>query len=447
MAHSQNRDYGWGILQLWINWLIGSSALTLLVVLSLWVKPLYMPFVAFGLQFVLFVLIRRNREQRLPSCYILPFIVSRVLFWSGVVMVAINLVYSGTLVDLMFNPEQINREIPFICMLIVAPISTIISGWGYKKRLKLSFCRDCRMRHGIHAERGLLGVIFSQVGHYQVELMLWLSAAMTIVGWGYYALLYVNSSLTVPDRFIFFWLPTLLWLAAAIYLALRYIGIWGYYCQNVAGSFSRYGTYTQLRFIIVWDNYIALLPPETETDKKIDLDDKFDSPVTCTISKVDKVETETARQYFDSRSGVHGYTDVRFMYANSHYNPDCNIFHYLCFLNDEQKAELDTKYPRVKWCSLSEVASLINNKETNPLFAAEIVRLHTVATTWKTYDAQGRRRYKIKHYRPTFQIRDIHKWDVDYNDPHWLYVADNNQDVPFYRCRKFWRKYINGIGQ
>ena len=59
---------------------------------------------------------------------------------------------------------------------------------------------------------------------------------------------------------------------------------------------------------------------------------------------------------------------------------------------------------------------------------------------WKTYDRDGRRLYPIKNYRPTFRFRDFKTWDVDYNDLHWLDVATNNEDKPFYRLRRFWRK-------
>lgn len=66
---------------------------------------------------------------------------------------------------------------------------------------------------------------------------------------------------------------------------------------------------------------------------------------------------------------------------------------------------------------------------------------------WKTYHSDGTRRYAIKHYTPTFRLRDLHKWKIDFNDPKWLRVADNNEDVRYYRLRRFWRKYINGIGE
>lgn len=59
---------------------------------------------------------------------------------------------------------------------------------------------------------------------------------------------------------------------------------------------------------------------------------------------------------------------------------------------------------------------------------------------WKTYDREGKRLYPIKHYRPTFRLRDLKDWDVDYSDTSWFAVAENNQDRPFFRTRKFWRK-------
>lgn len=438
------KDNGWGIFRLWINWLIGSGAITVLVILSLWLRPIYLPFAAFGFQFLLFMLIRHNRESCIPSCFILPFVISRVLFWTGIVMILVNFLYSSTLIEHLFEASELNRDIPFICVLITSPITAAISGWGYLRRHKISFCRDCQMRNGTPAERGFLGMIYKQVGSYQVGMLFWLSAVLSIIGWSYYALLYVNTNLSVPDKFVFFWIPTLLWFFSAVYLAARYIGIYGYYRQNVEGSIGRHGTSTLLRYIVIWNDYIAIRPPETDSDKKFTLDEKYDTPVSIYTNRVEDLPLPIVQACFSDNTGVES-PEVRFMYANLVGNADCNILHYLCFLTDEQKAGFDRANTTCQWLSLSEIAFMINNRLFNPLLSAEIIRLHTIATAWKTYDSDGRRRYKVKNYRPAFRISEIHGWDVDFNDPHWLYVADNNQDTPFYNLRRFWRKYVNGI--
>lgn len=438
-------DYGWGIFRLWTNWLEGSGAITLLVILSLWVKPLYLPFIAFGMMAVLYYQIRRNREIRLPSCYILPFVVTRVLFWTGLVMILLNLVYNTPLAGYFLDISKINRDIPFICVLITSPITTVIAGYSYLRRHRGSFCRDCQMRNGTPAERGFLGMVYTQVGMYQVGMLFWLSAVPAIIGWIYYALLYVNTDLSLPDKFVFFIIPFLLWLFAAIYLGVRYIGLWGYYKQNIEGSLERHGAYTLVRCIVIWDNYIGVCPPETDADKKISLDDKSDTPLSIYINRVESLSPIQAESYFTNFSGVR-HPDMRFMYANLVGNADCNILHYLCFLDDSQKDDFEKHFPSCRWLTLNEVANMINNHKLAPLMSSEIIRLHTIAMAWKTYDSKGRRRYKIKNYRPTFRICDIHKWDIDYNDPQWLYIADNNQDTPLHALRYFWRKYISGVG-
>ena len=58
----------------------------------------------------------------------------------------------------------------------------------------------------------------------------------------------------------------------------------------------------------------------------------------------------------------------------------------------------------------------------------------------KPNDREGRRLYDIKHYQPTFRLRDLHKWDVDYDDETWLRVRQLNQDKPLWRLRSLFRK-------
>ena len=72
-----------------------------------------------------------------------------------------------------------------------------------------------------------------------------------------------------------------------------------------------------------------------------------------------------------------------------------------------------------------------------PVLCDEIFRVYTVAMAWKTYHRDGRRRYAIRNYRPSFRLEDIHKWDVDYEDPQWLRVSKINQDSPFWFIKKY----------
>lgn len=94
---------------------------------------------------------------------------------------------------------------------------------------------------------------------------------------------------------------------------------------------------------------------------------------------------------------------------------------------------------RGRWYNLSQVERLLHNRELTPMLASEIHRLHTITMAWKTYDAEGRRLYKVKNYHPIFRLDGICDWDVDFNSPKWLDVARLNEDKRFFRLRKLWR--------
>ena len=64
--------------------------------------------------------VRANRRKKMPSCYILPFLATRIFFWTAVVMVAVLYLYSRHLIENIFDGDTINAEIPFITVLIIA---------------------------------------------------------------------------------------------------------------------------------------------------------------------------------------------------------------------------------------------------------------------------------------------------------------------------------------
>ena len=41
-------------------------------------------------------------------------------------------------------------------------------------------------------------------------------------------------------------------------------------------------------------------------------------------------------------------------------------------------------------------------------------------------------------------LRDLPKWQVDYDDQTWFDVAHNNEDRPFFRLRRIWGR-LTGI--
>lgn len=431
------------ILKLWTAWIYSTGPLILLLLLSLWVRTLYIPFVALGLELALFTCVRINRNKPEPGCYLLPFIVTRILFWSAMVMFLINGLHMRWLEHHIFDPSAGNADYPYITILVLGPLATLISYVCLYRQKKLSFCLDCKMRHGTPAERGYLGILFTQEGQFQNSFLGLISLAITVVAWGYYFIAYDNSYFSRHDEFFYVIVPVTLWTLSAIYLGVRYIGIWAYYRQRSDEHQMQNGLTTTLRYMLIWDNYVGLLEPSEDPDSVISVRTVYDTPTLIQIRYRQKVSYDDFHHYFSALTHI-DHADIRFLYSTLVGNPEGNLFHYIVYLTDSEKEEIDKRYKRVKWCTLREVSELINNKEMAPLFSAEFIRLYTIAMAWKTYTAEGKRRYLIRNYVPTFCIRDIKNWDVDYNDIRWLDIARNNQDVPMYGLRRFWRKYVSG---
>ena len=57
------------------------------------------------------------------------------------------------------------------------------------------------MRHGTPAERGYLGILFTQEGQFQNSFLGLISLAITVVAWGYYFIAYDNSYFSRHDEF------------------------------------------------------------------------------------------------------------------------------------------------------------------------------------------------------------------------------------------------------
>lgn len=431
-----------GIFNMWTTWAIAVGALIAVLIVSLHISAPWLPLVTFGIEFLIFILIRRNRESRMPMCYLLPFLVTRILFWSGVIMVVINLMFELEIIFDYVAHENINSEIPFIALLIIAPVASIVAFWAYKRDSKLAFCEDCVIRHGTVAERGFLGNLFSQEARYQVKLLMNFSIALTVISWTYYFMIYINVNLNAVDKLVFFWLPVILFTITLISLGIRYFTLWMYYCQDLEGSVVRNGSFSKVRYMIFCGDKILLKKYNTLHDAPFVLENKYDTPSQLNIRYTDRVAKADSKIYFNALTGLEEY-EIRLLYINTNFSDDCNIFHYACFIDDIES----TTNSRLEgeWLTLPELNKLVESNDVSQMFKSEYDRIYTISMAWKSYDRKGRRLYNMRNYQPTFRLQDIRDWDVDYNDREWLFVSKNNQDRPYYKIKRFWRRIINGV--
>lgn len=359
-------------------------------------------------------------------------------------MAAYNFGYSEWFSTNIYSFEPIAQPHIFISQLAIGTTTLGVALWTRFKGRKLSLCRNCMIRFGNPAERGFLGRMFSQEGRFQNDSLIVLSLLGACMAWGYNLLTFISEDIVTTNEYIYAGFTIAIFLIAEAYITIRYIGVWSYYCHKEEVIALNSITMTNLRYIVIWDNYIALKRFESDPDGELSDRPFFDTPITFGLAFRHNVTQNDAEKYFKTKTNIDG-VDIRFMYSTIGSNADCNIFHYLCFVNDEQKVKIEASNPDVQWFSIAKLLSYVKHEQADTLLCAEVNRMLNIYMASKAYNSDGTRRYSIKHYSPIFRLRNIKAVDIDFGSPKWLYIADNNEDKPLFRIRRFWRKYINAM--
>lgn len=425
------------IFTLWLNWTIGVGALAVPEFAGLFVPKLWLPIIILALILLLFLYRNTGRKFQASSCDLIQTLCFRTLWISALIMLLIGVIYTRGFIFLIYPEEMLNPSIPYLGILIIGPVSTLVCVVGMLQGHDSKVCHDCIVNYGTASERGFLGKIFFQESSYQLRTLLILSVGISVFAWIYYAIFYINVNLNSYDRFIYNWVPTLVFIFSSIFFGMRYFSLWGYYYNHIELNPHVRMNGSGVRFIILCDDNIFLGRGEDFHDTPDG--NKYDTPVAVTLSHKNAVSIEEAQEYFHNMCGLEpDEYSIRFMYKSTDLSGLSNVFHFICSLPSKEVLEATTLNGR--WFNLSQLQRLLYNHDLSQVMAAEIHRLYTVTMAWKTYNIEGRRLYKMKNYRPAFRLKGISDWEVDFNNPQWLDVARFNEDKPLFRLRKLFRR-------
>ena len=424
---------------LWINWALSVGSLAMTVFLGLYVTKLWLPAFALGFAFILMGRINRLNESHSGICNMLPYIAVRILLVTAAVMVAINLYYMKFIDPEEYLLGRANKNIPYITILVLAPVTMALSIWGYVMRHNIPFCHRCTVEHGTPHERGFLGRVIDIETRYQLRMLIFLSVIVTLYSWIYYITTYSNVNMNPSDKYYYIGVPVALYVLSLVYLAMRYFRIYMFYRENIVGDASSSELTTILRYILICDDHVFLHKTYLDEETVID------TPAMVRIPYRERMTPYDATINFSLVSGIDNNADIKFLYENSNHHADSNIFHYLCVIHS--RSEVENSRLDGEWFSQHQLERMHAHGELSGLLMSEIHRVYTVMMAKKTYDKYGYRLYDIKHYKPTFRLKELEVFDGDFNDPRWLLVAKDNEDRPFFRLRKFWRKHVKGYEQ
>lgn len=425
------------IFGLWRNWAVAVGLLTVLTICApivprQWLAPLNVVFFL-GLQWMHSVL----RKRDIPSCSRLIQEVSAVILVTAVFVIGLHFFVRG---DGYYelNGQPFLEDSPVIAILVTAPVAAIVTLVFLLNRREPRVCQRCKARFGNVIEHGFIGGLFQREWRYQTGLLFALSLLLAVVDWGYYLVHYINTNLNRADLFFFIWMPLVMYVLSLIYLGGRYYSLWVYYCQNDEGHYVEKPGGTTLRYLIL--NGDKLFVNIVDTGLKYDNGasvKRFDTPAVVHTDYYERENIHMAIRLFEQKTGIRN-ADIRLAYSSPDSVTYQNMFHYFAFLPDSDVVA-DSKIEG-EWFTWGHLRQMASQRLLSTDLVSELNRVYKVAMAWKTYDEHGRRLYSIKHYRPTFRLRDIKNWDVDYDDVHWLTVADLNQDSFWYPVRRLFNR-------
>lgn len=423
------------------SWVISVGCLVSLSLISMWIPMFWVPFIGLCMSLMLYHIQRRASKEKPQVCGRITYVVNLALLWSSLIMIACYIVlnYTDWVSEVWLKKVPVNLEIPYIPILITGPITVLICSWLLARGRKHPYCRKCVINNGDPAERGFIGRVFDQESNTQMWLLLILSLLLTIGEYAYYLIAFITTNLNSSDTFYFGWVPAIVFGMSLIYLSLRYSGLLAYYSRELSGSVFQHGNFSMVRFIVVSGDHLLLAEPENTSNLVNLQNSKFDTPSVLTVAYHKRLTDWEAANYFKGTAGIDA--KIRFLYRTDTEDSGSNIFHFAAIIDDTNLIEGSRL--RGEWVTLSALQMMMDQQLVSPLLMSEIHRIYNITMAWKAYDRTGMRLYDIKNYRPAFRLRDLPNWDVDYNDSTWLQVADNNEDRPFFRLRRLWRKYIS----
>lgn len=416
---------------MWRNWAISFGAIILPLVFSLFTRLTWLPFIALAEVYVLASLRRAEMLAPLSRCSVVSTIVIRTLTLSAAIMIIINILCTDFLIPTVFHMRVFNSEIPFIVCLIEAPVTVFFCILSLFEGLDSKGCRDCQRRNGYYAGDSMAATLYYREARYQTSVLLTLSIAMGIVEYFYYFARYINANFNDPDRFFFVYMPIAVYALSLPILYFRYTNMGAIYTSMLKSTGAHHDG-TLVRYLIFCGDNMLLRQND---------DEKWDTPAEARIPHHMPVGEYEARHMFSEITGNEAF-GIRYCFTNRAFASNTKMTHYAVFLENETDMPADDT--RV-WFNPYLLDNALAANALSPVLANELYRIHTITMAWKTYDREGRRLYPIKHYRPTFRLRDLREWTVDYDDETWFDIAGSNEDRRFFRTRRLWNRITNLI--
>lgn len=435
------------IQQLYSFWKNLSVALLLIIILQvvgIFLAPLYTIVAALLGILVLYAIIYRDKTSQHPTYMLICYGLMMSFINFTVVTLVINLLYEWGVIT-NFDEEFIIFHGPHISVILMAPICCIVLTVSYLLRRTLR--RKFDHRFNIRTDtfiKGKLGAILTRESRHQILLLIGLFALISVIQWSYYVFVY-NKGYAPTDRdlYVFFWLSTGIYVGYEIYLFVHN------YSLNMdlkesgdiitPGELNVMAPKTYYRCYVICDDKMFLsfdCKDAENPDHNV-----LDTPFFFSESGIPMPE-ENVKRMIEKETGVEN-GELRFLYGFQAPGLERHsVLRYFYFLDGKPEDYPTLQLPRGEWKTYNEINKVFRNRPHSmaSFLVADTARIITITRTAAIFDENGYRKMKIHNYVPTFNLVDMRSSDLDYQSEKWIEVSKFNEDVPFFRIRRWFRR-------
>ena len=430
---NSNNVYG-----LWKNLTVCMIAVIATLVFSK-ILPYYLsPVVALLVASGLYVYIYNERFNNIKSCMVPTIAILYSIVVYAFLTIILNLMHVWGLFEMPH--EFIFFTDPFIPALILNPVSCIVLIIVYIQRRHLKMCVDCRSRRSLGGQRGAGGILNSEA-HIQLKNFIIMSGVLSLAVWAYYQFDYINVNINGRDDYVFTWLSVIGVFLDWTYFSWRYYNLYLDLKENneiiTPAELRDMTAKTYLRFYVVCGNYMYLT--EHAVDAHFGKGEVLDTPF-FTRQTMNGMLGEDVKNVIRKMTGVEN-GELKFFYGRKSPDDDKHsLLRYFYFLDGDisDYPELDTPG---EWVSFDKVKYIYSNfpNKMAELAVYDITRLATIILTEKIFDENGFRKSGIRSYSPTFNLPEVRKSKIDFQDDKWIEISLFNSDTPLYKLKRWWR--------
>lgn len=157
---------------LWRNWAVAYGAITLPLLLALFVPRIWIPFICLGAGYLLLTMMRSDVNSGVSSCSLIIRLASRILLIASAAMFVVVILCTDWLVPTVVYLDLYNSEIPFITCLVIFPVTALACGISLATGMGIRICRHRQRQNGFYAGDSIVATLYYKESKYQAGILM-----------------------------------------------------------------------------------------------------------------------------------------------------------------------------------------------------------------------------------------------------------------------------------